>query len=100
MRDEQVIAVTEQGEAHITNALLLDIIQDVIVQSAMSDDIEGPTGMYLLSAVNLLGKLGWLEVRTKGEPPSSKAEVDTSEPPRFISNWFTKEKPDDASPDN
>lgn len=95
MRDDAVIAVTEPGEAHITNALLLDIILDVIVQSVLADDIDGPTGMYLLASVNLLGKLGWLEIRKAGEAPSSNPGVDTSKPPRFLSDWIRGEKSGD-----
>ena len=102
LRTEPTLAVSELGESHITNAMLLDIIQDVIVQSVLSGDIEGPTGMYLLASVNMLGKLGWLEVRRGDEPPSSsKPEVDTSEAPRFSTEAFQikKEKSDDASPE-
>jgi len=42
--------------------------------------------------LNLLGKLGWIEVREKDQPPTGKADVNTEKPPGFLLDAFRFEE--------
>jgi hypothetical protein len=92
LRQRQIIAVTELGEAHITTSLLLDIFADVILQGLSTDDYDGPTCTYVCACMNLLGKLGWLEARPKDKPPKGSEKLDTSLPPNFFPDSFRENK--------
>ena len=85
---QQVITVTEQGEGHITNALLLGIMADTLYQALQSNDFGGPTCASICASLNLLGKLGWIEVRERDRPAASGPDIKTDDPPSFLMDAF------------
>ncbi len=88
-----VLTVTERGEGNVTNALLLGIFSDVIYQALQSADFHSPTCASVCTALNLLGKLGWIEVREQGQPPRDPG-LNTEAPPNFFDVFGKKEDGD------
>lgn len=82
-----VIVVTEAGEASVTPQVLIELLSSAIMQAVQCDDFEGPTCSYIAGALNVMGKLGLLELSAERAAPG-KSSVDTSQPPGFLSDAF------------
>jgi hypothetical protein len=93
-----IIEVTEQGEGHITNALLLGVLSDTVYNGLLCGDLDSPTFTYITAALNILGKLGWLDVRAENEPPRSAADpgIKTDQPPPFLLDAFRSSEKEDG----
>lgn len=61
---------------------------DTIYQALQSNDFGGPTCASICASLNLLGKLGWIEVRGKDHPPSGQGDINTEKPPGFLLDAF------------
>jgi hypothetical protein len=84
-----VIETTELGEGHITNALLLGILSDTVYNGLLCGDLDSPTFTYITSTLNILGRLGWLDVRAENEVPrSADPGIKTDQPPPFLLDAF------------
>jgi hypothetical protein len=84
----ETLLVTDIGKGNVTVPLLLEIISDSIRHALQAGCLDEPACVYLCSAVNLLGKLDWIEPA----PNVGKSSVDTSEAPRFLSDAFREEQ--------
>ncbi len=92
-----IIEVTEQGENHITNALLLGVLSDTVYNALLCGDLDSPTFTYITAALNIFGKMGWLDVRAENEPPRSvDPGIKTDQPPPFLLDAFRSSEKEDG----
>lgn len=93
-----IIEITEQGEGHITNALLLGVLSDTVYNGLLSGDVSSPTFTYITAALNILGQLGWLDVRPENQPPRNAPDpgIKTDQPPPFLLDAFRSSEKEDG----
>lgn len=61
---------------------------DTIYQALQAGDFGSPSCTSICASLNLLGKLGWIEIAGRGQPPSDRADMNTETPPGFLLDAF------------